>query len=246
MEKVMLIAGCSNAAGYEIDGSEDSAYNRQNSFGNQLAHKMGYRAINTGTGGSTNASIARGVIEWVTNNYNPDTMELFVLVAWTESARLEVPFHRPTWYNDSNPGADWVSESSFDYLRVNQSWPGGNEDDQKVIPYYQEFIVNNLTYMEILSANAVLQIEYFLKMQKIDYVMCNTMHMFTHNDYLDFYLDRIDKKNYLDMDNNENSFYWKYRNSGYTNPKARYWHHDIVPHTMYADELHKFIMERQC
>ena len=40
MEKIMLIAGCSHAAGSEIDGTEDSVYNRQHSFGALLAVKM--------------------------------------------------------------------------------------------------------------------------------------------------------------------------------------------------------------
>ena len=33
-EKIMLIAGGSDLAGSEIDGSDDSYYNRDNSFGN--------------------------------------------------------------------------------------------------------------------------------------------------------------------------------------------------------------------
>lgn len=35
-EKIMLVTGCSHAGGSEIDGTEDSAYNREHSFGNVL------------------------------------------------------------------------------------------------------------------------------------------------------------------------------------------------------------------
>ena len=60
----MLIAGCSHAAGSEIDGSEDSQFNRANSFGNVLAEQLGYKPINIAINGSTNSGIARSVIEW--------------------------------------------------------------------------------------------------------------------------------------------------------------------------------------
>ena len=43
------------------------------------------------------------------------------------------------------------------------------------------------------------------------------------------------------MMDNDQSFYTKYKNLGYTNPNAKYWHHDQTPHAMYADELHNFI-----
>ena len=36
-EKILLIAGCSNAAGSEIDGKEDQQFNRDNSFGALVA-----------------------------------------------------------------------------------------------------------------------------------------------------------------------------------------------------------------
>ena len=40
-EKILLIAGCSHTGGSEIDGSQDSKYNRINSFGgiNRLDRK---------------------------------------------------------------------------------------------------------------------------------------------------------------------------------------------------------------
>lgn len=239
-DKIMLIAGCSHAAGYEIDGTEDSKFNRNHSFGNILASNLGYRPINTCTGGAANPSIARGVIEWFNKEYDPGT-DVFVLIGWTESSRMEIPFCRPSWYADANPAADWVSDSSVNFLRINGGWPGGNEDDRKVIPYYQEFMVKNLEYQEIVSANCVLQVQYFLKMHQVKYLMCNTMHMFSHNTYIDFYLKQIDNSFYMCPVDNDQAFYKRYRDAGYTNTKARYWHHDGVPHQLYAAELYSFI-----
>jgi hypothetical protein len=65
--------------------------------------------------------------------------------------------------------------------------------------------------------------------------------MFTRNLHTNVFLNQIDLHNYMDMDNSDLAFYWKYKNAGYENPKAQYWHHNEVPHSLYANELYKFI-----
>ena len=65
----MLIAGCSHAAGSEINGTEDSIYNRQQSFGARLASKLGYRPINIASNGASNSGIARSVLKWFEKYY---------------------------------------------------------------------------------------------------------------------------------------------------------------------------------
>lgn len=244
-KRIMLIAGCSHAAGAEIDGSEDSAYNRQNSFGNILAEKLGRTPVNIASSGSTNPTIARSILEWFSKEYNPNTMDVFVLVAWTESSRLELPVERIQWYEVSNPSIDWISESSRPYLRINQGWTGADSWEKDLLPGYQRFIAENLVYLEITSANLVLQIQYFLKMHSIDYLMCNTMHMFGNDHHVSFYTGLIDHTKYVSYNDNKNDFYWKYRNLGYNNPKAKYWHHNEIPHGLYATELYDFINKMQ-
>jgi hypothetical protein len=240
-EKITLIAGCSHAAGAEIDGTEDSAYNRKNSFGNILSNKLNRKPINIASSGSTNPTIARSVIEWFSKEYNPDTMDLYVVIAWTESSRLELPVERVQWYEVSNPSIDWVSESSRPYLRINQGWTGADSWEKDLLPGYQKFIAENLIYLEITSANLALQLQYFLKMHGIDYLMCNTMHMFSNDIHLKFYLNNIDKTKYMSVNDESEDFYWSYRNAGYENPKAQYWHHNEIPHQLYADKLYRFI-----
>ena len=241
MKKIMLVAGSSDLAGSEIDGTEDSAYNRQNSFGNLLAAKLGYEAINIAIGGSTNQGITRSVIEWFDKNYDPTTMEVFVLVGWTESLRMEVPSPFIVWYEEMNPAVDWFSESSRKFLRVNMGWAGNNDEERELVKYYHEFMASNQTYLEIVSANCVLELQYFCKMHKVKYLMCNTLHMFERNIHTEFYLNQIDSRNYINYDNNTESFFWKYRNAGYENPKAKYWHHNEVPHSLYSEILYNFI-----
>lgn len=236
--KKMIIAGCSHAAGSEIDGSEDSTYNRQNSFGNILAKKMSYTPINIASPSATNHTIARSVLEWFSTQYDPAD-EVFVVVAWTESSRMEVPMHRATWYDHHTPHHDWFSTSGRDYIRINSGYPGGTDDERAMIPDYHRFMVNNEIYLQIASANAVLQMQYFLNMHKVGFVMSNTMHMFKPMDHhLKFYIDQIDKTTYMGL---YESFFWKFRNAGYINEKAKYWHHNEIPHQIYADELYSFI-----
>lgn len=243
MEKIMLIAGCSHAAGAEIDGTGDSYYNRDNSFGNVLAKNMGYRPVNIASSASANPTIARMILEWFDQNYDPNNMEVFVTIAWTESSRMELPSEQGTDYACANVTADWFSKYDGRYIRINQGWPGGDGYEKRITPYYQKFIATNLIYLEILSANLVLQLQYYFKSLNIKYVMCNTMHMFTRNEHTEFFLKLIDRNHYIDVDNNDEAFYWKYKNAGYNNPKAEYWHHNEEPHLLYAAKLLEFIKE---
>jgi hypothetical protein len=240
MKKIMLITGCSHAAGSEIDGTEDSQYNRQNSFGNLLANKMGYEPINIAENGGNNPAILRTTLEWFNEEYDPAKMEIFVLVAWSESSRLQLPV-------DGNLGhgnlyANWRSKTSPGYMYINQGYPGGTPAEIEMMPYYHKFIANHLLYLELTSINLVLQMQYFLKMKNIKYLMCNTMHMidnsYKHNS---FYVDLVDRTKYMYLLESDLAFFWKYRYLGYSNPKAKYWHHNEEPHRLYADLLYKFI-----
>jgi len=242
----MLIAGCSHTSGSEIDGEQDSVYNRQHSFGNQLANKMGYRAVNIASPSSTNSTIARSVIEWFSKDYDSRTMEVFIVVAWTESTRMEVPVDRICWYEQHTPYGDWFAESSRHYLRVNSGYAGSGDSEKELIKPYHRFMADNEKYLDIASANLVLQLQYMFKMYNVDYVMCNVMHMFTPGEQLNFYTSQIDATKYFNLGDNDNAFYWKYRNAGYTNPKAKYWHHNEIPHSLYATELYNFIESNKC
>jgi hypothetical protein len=247
MKKIVLVAGCSHAAGSEINGLDDSRYNRVNSFGNQLAYKMGYEPINIALNGSANPSIARSVLHWFDKFYDPTTMTVFPVVAWTESIRMEIPGLHKYTYRASSKWPDYFDETSELFMRINMGFKGSKTEEIELIEYFHDFIPRNETFLEILSANLALQLQYFFKMHKLNYVMCNTMHMFTFpSETLETYTGLLDKSKYMAWDNNEESFFWKYRKAGYENPKAKYWHHNEVPHSLYADELYKFIGANQC
>jgi len=242
MKKIMLIAGCSHTAGSEIDGTEDSIFNRQHSFGNLLAYRMGFEPINISENGGTNPTILRTILEWIDSQYDPATMELFVLPAWTESSRMEIPVHREQYIHLTS--ADWHSKNKYRYLYLNQGFEGRTPKEREMMPFYQKFIADHLLYLEILSANMILHLQSFLKMKKINYLMCNTMHMFdTRNEHLDFYIKQVDHTRYMNLTETPKSFFWKYRLAGYENPKAKYWHHAEEPHRLFVEDLYTFIKE---
>ena len=185
-------------------------------------------------------------MQWFKEVYDPNTMDVFVVVGWTESARMEVPTSRTCYYECQCKDWDYFAESGRNYWRINLGWNGLDPEEQELIPKYHRFMVENEAYLEIVSANAVLQVQYLLKSLNVDYVMCNTMHMTTVNKHTQFYIDCVDQNKYLNLTDNSEAFYWKYRDMGYTNPKAKYWHHDEIPHRMFAEELYKFIESKKC
>lgn len=246
-QKIGLIAGCSHIAGSEIDGSMDSEYNRDNSFGSLLVKKLGYHPVSIAVNGSANSSIARSILRWFDENYDSETMDVFVVIGWTESSRLEVPAQdRPGDYHSGNPHIHWYDSAANSFYRLNFGWKGNSAYEKTMIPKYHEFMADNQLILENWTATNVLQIQYFLKSLNVPYIMCSTMHMFQPQEHFTSYLvNLIDETRYYNLQTGQDSsFYWKYRNLGYENSKAMYWHHDEEPHRLYAEELYKFIGEQ--
>jgi hypothetical protein len=243
-EKIMLIAGGSDPAGSEIDGTMDSEYNRQHSFGNLLANKLGYRPINIAMRGVANGAITRSILEWFQLFYKPEEMDVFVLIGWANSSRMDAPCHRPTWYNEQNPNADWTSKTTCDFIQIQHGNKPLNPDEMVIYNSYDAFIIANEAYLEVISATHSLQLQYFFNMHKVPYLQVNTLYQFTKNNtHVKFYLDLIDRKRYLDFDNPNEPFYYRYANMGYKNTKAKYWHHGEEPHRLYSEHLYKHITE---
>lgn len=240
-EKILLIAGCSHTGGSEIDGSQDSAYNRAHSFGSVLAKSIGRKSVNIAMVAMSNRAIARSVLNWFKDNYTAD-MDVMVLIGWTENIRIDFPNPHRIDYAAANPNADYYTHINEYFMQINAGWPGGNEFERKVIPYWHEYQARHEYMCELECANTILQMQYFLNSKDVEYLMCNTMKMFSpENTHLQFYIDLIDQHKYMDMLDNDNAFFWKYRNAGYENPKAKYWHHNEIPHEMFAARLLAFM-----
>ena len=192
----------------------------------------------------------RSVLEWFQTQYIHGEQEVFVLVGWTESTRMEIPWSKPTEWDAYNKYASWFSNTSVDYLRVNAAWKGIYDDEIVAIADCHQMMAKYGHTLELQSANYVLMLQYFFKANKIPYVMCNTLHMFSplsvSTRHIKFYLTKFNKKRYIKFLDNSEAFYTKYKNLGYKNPKAKYWHHDEEPHRLYCEVLQKFIEDNQC
>jgi hypothetical protein len=247
-EKILLIAGCSHSAGSEIDGNEDSSYNRLHSFGGLIATKLKKKPINIAQVGATNAGIARQVINWFEKEYNPETMYVNVLVGWTEPTRLEVPSEKVrAFQHDQNHGADWFDESANDYYKVIIGWDGGDDEERKATPLLHRYMVEQQPMLEVQSYTNIMQIQHYLESKKISSLMCNTMPFFLDNiPAVKNLLPLINANKYYCLGNKDEAFFTKYQALGYTNRKAKYWHHDEIPHAMFAEELLKFNEEHKC
>lgn len=241
-EKVLLIAGCSHAAGAEIDGSMDSRSNRQQSFGNLLARMIGYRAINIAAPGSTNPTIARSIQEWMASEYKKDTMDLLVLVAWTENFRMEVVAPTGSSYHNEYP--DWKSPSADLFLRITPHYMSSRPEEKAIISACNKLITYSPTYVDIISAILVLQMQSLFKAEGVKYIMCDSMETFSDDIGVQQYTNLIDQTYYMNMNDRNSAFYWKYEQQGFKNPKAKYFHHNEEPHILYAKELFLFGKQR--
>ena len=252
-ENVLLINGCSHAAGYEIDGNDislDSANNRQLSFGNKLAVFLQLRPINIATGASTNSAIMRSTIEWIEENYKSDEMKLTVLLAWTEPSRLEAPILIKSGATHDEY-ADWKTKSHKNFLRINVGAKtkspfnnvilDGVHSQQEMYEIYQEFQIHADDFNKIETLNKVLMMQYYLSNKKIDYIFCDgSSTPYFDRDYFDFYVKNIDAKYYHNFLSYENAFWQKYTRLGYKNETAKYFHHSAKAHQVYALELYEF------
>lgn len=245
--KILLIAGCSHAAGSEIDGEQDSFDNRIKSFGGQLAIRLDRRPVNIAIPGATNSSIARSVMKWFESEYDPKKMDVAVLCAWTDSTRIEVPSTQEHVYELSCPNINWMDVTSRWFYRVNTGYHGHSSEEKKMCKYFHKYIAEHENILEIQSINNILMLQYFLKAENISYLFCNSMPVFNlKNPHAVYYQSFVDHTKYLNMHNSEEAFFPKYKNLGYENHKAKYWHHADEAHAHFSTELYLFAKENKC
>ena len=170
-----------------------------------------------------------------------------VLVAFTELTRLDVPSPYKVWYGEMNPAVNWYNGHMDEFLQVNSGWEGANPEERAIIKYWHDYQVRHEKMMWLQTINLQWGLQSYLKLENIPYTFCNTMYMYPNrqhegfNHYCGQDWAHIDESNYLYARNNSKCFYWYYKNLGYENPLAKYWHHAEEPHALYADVLYDFI-----
>lgn len=242
-DKILLIAGCSNAAGFEITDPEDSIRNRSLSFGNILAKKLDRTPVNVAMGGLNNNGIVRTVLNWFNKQYTDQ--DVHVLISWTESVRVDLPVlenYGPIPYENS--GTDWRCKPNDWFWYVNpgiQVQDYMDKNEAQTIKDIQYTIAEYPGMYEMHSWNSVLLLQNFFNARQIPYTMCNSMTMFTDRLITALYQPLVDFSCYFNAMDNAKSFYPFYRDLGYKNEAALYWHHGEEPHRLYAEELFKYV-----
>ena len=247
-QKILLVAGCSHAGGYEIDYTMDSEYNRAHSFGGQLTHShrifSDRKLINISAGAMGNSFILRSILYWFQQCYDPDLHDVFSLVAWSDSSRWEIPKELGQDILSNNPHMDWFTKKHNDYLSVQLGWiHKGRPDDEVMQETYINFITEFPEQMEILSFNYALQLQWFFQSKGLDYLMCDTLHNFDKNSPW-ISAEMIDKSKYIHMGEPLKSFYLEYKEL-WPNVSREYGHMGREAHEHYSQKLEKFIQENQ-
>jgi len=251
MANYMLIAGCSHAAGSEIDGNLSSPENRKASFGNVLAGMMDHQPINIARNGSSNSAIHRSVINWFTLNkkiVENKNNNIFVLINWAESCRLEAPLPH-VQNSNQDTCADWADPTMQDYMQVNSMTDPHTVTTHEKEPFVttQRFLVYSEIYTEILTAKDALSLQYFFQTQdNIRHLMTNSGIAFHNHNmrHLKPYLEKLDTLHYYKYRDNTQGFFEKYNNAGMTNPLATYGHHGADAHLARATDLHNYIKQK--
>ena len=234
-----LIAGCSHSAGFEIDGSEDSLSNRSKCFGAQLSTMLTLVPHNISLGAQSNSAIARSVIDYIEKD-TTNSID-FVVVGWTEMTRIDLPSGHDVDHDGSNPAVDTFTTINKRWLQINSGWAGFTDYEKSIMPYWHEFMYNKSDILDLITVKEMLMLQLYLNSKGIDYVFCNTMLPYTPTRYTEWYWNLIDIEKCMWDDE---GFWFKYRELGYYNKKAKYWHHDETPHRLYAEELYNSIAER--
>ena len=234
-----LIAGCSHSAGFEIDGTEDSVYNRSRSYGAVLSSMLNLIPHNISLGAQSNSAIARSVIDYIESD-TTNTIS-FVIVGWTEMTRIDLPSGHDVDHDGSNPAVDTFTAINKRWLQINSGWEGFTPYEKSIMPYWHEFMYNKSDILDLITVKEMLLVQQYLDSKGIDYVFCNTMLPYKETRYTAWYWKLItDSRCHWDHE----GFFFKYKALGYENPKAKYWHHNELPHRLWAEELYNHIAER--
>ena len=240
--KKAIIAGCSHTAGFELDGSEDSQYNRDNSWGSQLATMLGMEPINLALGGASNSAISRQVVDYL-HRQDTEPQNFFAIIGWSECMRMEIPSGWDVDIRENNCSVAQFTDSVLPFLQINAGWQGNTDYEKEIMPYWHKHFVDNEELMELDSIKTALATQWYLESKRIPYIMCNTMWNWKLNRYTSSYVDLVHKTRYFQYGNNSECFYYKYLEQYGENPLAQYGHLGVEAHTEQAKRLYKHVKQ---
>jgi len=241
MKKTLVAVGCSHMAGAELDGENTvSEYNRQNCFAAQLAKKLHFNYVNVSINGASNQFIHRKVIEYITT-YMENPEDVFFLIGWTSSPRMELRYSEDTDYEYDNL-ADFADKKYFPYTSGTHNTSILDNRIKKLNNSID--ILFDYDLKENERATLAYSTQQILKSLDINYFMINSCDAIQRTSYTDAIIDRLDITNYYKPDNEEYAYFPYCRYVLQHEIFAQYWHHFKPAHDDYTDVLYSLIKER--
>ena len=234
-DKTHLYAiGCSHKAGSEICGAGLTAPTKQNithAWPGQLAKHYELNYINHSKPGGSNEYIMRSTIDYVSQwlYQGRDPKELFVCAGWTTNERLEFKWEDKNihWANGSDP--EWFKKDYGDFTTWFKALQLYHTD-------YNFGLFKKITYMSMLDS--------FLKSHEVDHIQVNNCASIKQE-----YIESLRLKHLMHTFPNDvffesdDSFIERYDTEDNASHFTEWYHADKHLHTLYADEVKKFIEE---
>jgi len=232
----VLINGCSHSAGSELEGSGigEGNYNRDNCFGAQFAKSLGCTYTNIAYPGGSNDYIARSTMYWILDNKELAKNTLF-LIHWTGTDRTEY------FYDEGET-------SSYDFIthtadkKVAHLHPQHYPDWapakwKKNLDVLSTNLFINQVHWDINRYNNIISTQELLKSNGYKYIFRNGFQCCENKPRYQYYIDKIDKENFLHFDNLQESFYEHCVEGGFDISGQEYWHHKLAAHTYWSNRL---------
>jgi len=197
---LLLVNGCSHAAGAEIDYEwQDNCYDK--AFGRWCADSLGYDYENLAISGASQDRIIRTTIEWVGKNYK--RKDLFAVIMWSGPSRTE--FYRKDDFVNIVPSNDHLYKKEFSNIEY---------------LYYKSYVaVQDAFSQDIKFYNNVILLQNYLKYFNIPYVFLNaTQAMNSHYSKLDYLDIQVDSTKYYKRHSFPDSYYHMLIKQGFKLP----------------------------
>jgi len=226
--------GCSHMAGSEIEGPTLTANTKNNvlhAWPGVIAKEYNLNYTNHSAPGGSNEFILRSTIDYVSKwlHEGRDPKKLFVAVGWTTNERVEFTWEGEHihWANGTDP--EWFKVNHADFTTWFKALQLYHTD-------YDFGLFKKITYITMLNS--------FLKSVGVDHVQVNNCAAILEHNWRDLRIEHLQHTFPDDVFyNKHNSFFEQYNteeNAEHFTP----WHHaDKYIHTLFADDVKKFIEE---
>ncbi len=224
--------GCSHTHGSMLDGQNGtSLYNKENSFGPQLAKMNNFDFLNLGIPGGSNTYIFRATMNFLQNHIKKKEDYIF-LIGWSSENRMEMRYDENNRFRHDTIG-DLIDTKYIPFTA------GTSKGLMKTFHHRKLLDLTPLFFDTVQAhdewAGYAFGLQKILAQKNLKYVMFNTCQelKITENNYR--IIDNLDTTRYLHPQNSEEVFLHWGLNRGYEITDC--WHHKLEAHIAWAKYL---------